>query len=251
LPGTFGFSPLSLCIGLVLLAALADLLDGWVARALHAESAFGCLFDSLADAIAFGVTPATVVLASLRLDINSPWVPPALAASMLFAICGVLRLVRFNVQKAAEETEAAKQQGMRHFTGLPIPAAALSLLSLEYFWQSSFLELLDPQLTSSPAAHAGVVGGAELLLGYLMVSRLKFPSAKLLHVRVRTFTLAMVSVAGSLSVLYGLLHSFELLALFLTWGYILLALGLGIARQIAGRRSATLQEFEPEEEEEI
>lgn len=251
LPGHFGVPPLPLCIGLVLLAALADLLDGMVARALHAETAFGCLFDSLADAVAFGVTPATVVLASLQPESGSLWRLWATAAAMLFAICGVLRLVRYNVQKAAEETAAEQQQGMRHFTGLPIPAAALALLSLEYFWQSSCLEIMAPQMAASNGAHIVLLGTAEILLSYFMVSRLKFPSAKLLNVRVKTFSLAVMSAIASLGLLYGLLHSIEIVALLLTWGYIILALVLGLARQIAGRRSATLQEFEPEEEEEI
>ncbi len=251
LPGHLGFAPLPLCIGLVLLAALADLLDGLVARALRAETAFGCLFDSLADAVAFGVTPATVVLASLQPAAGSNWRMVVIVAATLFAICGVLRLVRYNVQKAAEQTEADRLASMRHFTGLPIPAAALSLLSLEYFWQSSLFETVAPAASSSIEAHSIVVVVAEVLLSYFMVSRLKFPSAKLLHVRVRTFTLAAVSALCSLGLLYGLLHSFEVLAICLTWGYILLALGLALARQIAGRRCASLQEFEPDEEEEI
>ncbi len=251
LPGHFGVSPLPLCIGLVLLAALADLLDGLVARALRAETAFGCLFDSLADAIAFGVTPATVVLASLQPPNGTLGRMLAVAAAMLFAICGVLRLVRYNVQKASEQSEAERMQGMRHFTGLPIPAAALALLGLENFWQSSCLETLTPQLSASSEGHLLVIGVAEFLLSYLMVSRLKFPSAKLLHFRVKTFTLAALSAAASLALLVGLLQSVEVVLFALTWGYIILGLGLGLARQIAGRRSATLREFEPEEEEEI
>ncbi len=42
---------------LLLVAALADFIDGALARALHAESEFGFVFDSLSDAICFGVAP--------------------------------------------------------------------------------------------------------------------------------------------------------------------------------------------------
>src|SRR5436853_275090 len=57
--------------GILLLAALADLLDGAVARALKAESDFGGLFDSLADAISFGVAPAIIVIKTLSMPVGS------------------------------------------------------------------------------------------------------------------------------------------------------------------------------------
>src|SRR5688500_15807411 len=53
--------------GILLLSAFADLVDGAIARALKAESNFGGFFDSLADAITFGVGPAVIVLKSLSL----------------------------------------------------------------------------------------------------------------------------------------------------------------------------------------
>jgi CDP-diacylglycerol--serine O-phosphatidyltransferase len=51
--------------GILLLAAFADLLDGAIARAIKAESDFGGIFDSLADAISFGVAPSVIILKSL------------------------------------------------------------------------------------------------------------------------------------------------------------------------------------------
>ena len=50
---------------LLLLAAFADLLDGMVARAFRAESEFGFMFDSLADAVSFGVAPSVLMLKGL------------------------------------------------------------------------------------------------------------------------------------------------------------------------------------------
>src|ERR1041385_236670 len=46
---------------LILLAAVLDLLDGWIARMTRSESAFGAQYDSLADVIAFGVAPAILI----------------------------------------------------------------------------------------------------------------------------------------------------------------------------------------------
>ncbi|MFZ4099442.1 MAG: CDP-alcohol phosphatidyltransferase family protein [Chlamydiia bacterium] len=251
MPGDWGVSPLPLCLGLVLLAAFADLLDGMVARAIHAETEFGSLFDSLSDAITFGVTPATVILASLQPERGSWMAWMAGLGALLFAVCGVLRLVRFSIQHARARTEVEIQQGMKHFTGLPIPAAALALLSLEYFWQSSWLETALPSVTGAPSVHVGLLAGACFVLAYLMVSRIKFPSIKLLHFKVRSFTLAVGSAVASMALLFGLLHSLEWLAVFLTWGYVLLGCVLALLRWWAGPQSPALQEFEPEEEEEL
>src|SRR5438270_194223 len=51
--------------GILLLAAFADLVDGAVARVIKAESEFGGIFDTLADAISFGVAPSIIILKSL------------------------------------------------------------------------------------------------------------------------------------------------------------------------------------------
>ena len=50
-PGSGIYTVLNTSALLLLVAAFADLLDGAVARAFHAESEFGVMFDSLADAI--------------------------------------------------------------------------------------------------------------------------------------------------------------------------------------------------------
>ena len=50
-PGSGLFHVLNVSALLLLVAAFADLLDGAVARAIGAESEFGVIFDSLADAV--------------------------------------------------------------------------------------------------------------------------------------------------------------------------------------------------------
>lgn len=45
----------------ILIAALLDRLDGWVARLTGTSSDFGVQFDSLADVISFGMAPALLV----------------------------------------------------------------------------------------------------------------------------------------------------------------------------------------------
>lgn len=47
-------------------------------------------------------------------------------------------------------------------------------------------------------------------------------------------------------ILYGVLYFFAEILAFLAWSYIALALILSIIRLIAGKKSKTLEEFEPE-----
>lgn len=54
-PGAGNYHVLFVSILILLLAAVADFLDGAVARIFRAESEFGFVFDSLSDAISFGL----------------------------------------------------------------------------------------------------------------------------------------------------------------------------------------------------
>ena len=100
----------------ILAAAVCDGLDGSVARLTRTQSAFGVQLDSLCDMVSFGVAPAVVIYnfalhSSARLGF---------AACFIYAICGALRLARFNVQSSV-----GKASG--NFTGIPIPMAAMPL----------------------------------------------------------------------------------------------------------------------------
>ena len=74
-----------------LLAAFADLLDGAIARVIRAESEFGFVFDSLADAVSFGVAPSVLLLKSLSLEQGTGLSFFAVIGAMLYSICGILR----------------------------------------------------------------------------------------------------------------------------------------------------------------
>ena len=81
-------------MALIAAAAILDALDGRVARILGAQSALGAEIDSLADAVNFGVTPALVVYVTLL----SKW-PVGWAVVLLYMVCVVLRLARYNAQQ--------------------------------------------------------------------------------------------------------------------------------------------------------
>lgn len=98
----------------ILAAAVCDLLDGSVARLTRTQSNFGVQLDSLCDLVSFGVAPAFIAY-NFALNEMSRL---GFAASFIFAMCGALRLARFNVQSSV-----GKASG--NFAGIPIPMAAM------------------------------------------------------------------------------------------------------------------------------
>jgi CDP-diacylglycerol--serine O-phosphatidyltransferase len=243
-PGSGDYEVVRTSAILLLVAALADFIDGALARAIHAESEFGFVFDTLADAVSFGVAPSVLMLKTLTLEQGSFLSFFGATGAMVYSLCGVLRLVRFNV-KATEakgnlELQAAQK---KNFTGLPIPAAAAAAISANLFFLSP---ILNGWVDFSNHDRAIALSVIMIVLGYLMVCRLKFPSMKVLHLKIPSFHLAFLAVVVAVFVLYGILYFFaEILALF-AWSYIVLALILSIIRLIAGKKSKTLEDFEPE-----
>ncbi|MDD5285543.1 MAG: CDP-diacylglycerol--serine O-phosphatidyltransferase [Desulfuromonadaceae bacterium] len=141
----------------IFVAAICDGLDGKVARMTGTTSNFGVEFDSLADLVAFGVTPGLMMYAwALKPFGRLGWL-----AAFLFVVCGALRLARFNVQVNTVES--------KRFVGLPIPAAACMVASTvllfhDQGWPSSYKKL--------------AIIGLIYLLAFLMVSSLRYYSFK-------------------------------------------------------------------------
>jgi CDP-diacylglycerol--serine O-phosphatidyltransferase len=108
-------------VTLVLVAALADFLDGRVARKSARSSSLGADLDSLADLISFGVAPAILAFA---LGMNGAWDWVVLA---YFVCCGLSRLARYNVTASALSDDSGK---VLYFEGMPIPTSILLVLVL-------------------------------------------------------------------------------------------------------------------------
>lgn len=138
---------------MILGSTILDGMDGKVARRLDAASPFGKELDSLSDLVSFGVAPAILVYAlslkELNFSVAGFTVPIGLLIALGFALCGAVRLARFNVLNITE-----------YFVGVPITAAG-SLMAL--------LVLLADRLPSL------VLPIAMLVLAYLMVSNIKVP----------------------------------------------------------------------------
>lgn len=234
---------------MLLLAALADLIDGAVARALRAESPFGGYFDSLADAVNFAVAPSVIVLKSLSFAPGTEFSFLLTTAAMIYTVSGVLRLVRFNViaREATMSPELA-ESAKKHFTGLPIPAAAAAVVSLNLFLVSEEFKSL---FLLSEEARAWILFFAMVIIGYFMVSRWKFFSLKTFHLKVASFRMVFITVIIAILLFYGILNHFPVIFFAVSWGYVILAWILSILRIIAGRRTKALEDFEPEPDDEL
>ena len=154
----------------IVAAGVFDGLDGRVARAMNATSAFGKEYDSLADFLSFGIAPAVLIHQWALVPFNRVgW-----AGAFLYAVCGALRLARFNVQHHNQD----EQVSQRYFQGLPIPAAAGVVAAIVLFYHDLGLHSEESTVT----AELGLWRWLPLLLTYalgiLMVSSIRFRSMK-------------------------------------------------------------------------
>jgi CDP-diacylglycerol---serine O-phosphatidyltransferase len=108
-------------VWLIILAAFFDFLDGLVARFSKTYSRFGVELDSLTDLVSFGVAPA-VLLVSFSLISREPW---AWILGFVFLMAASFRLARFNLSATLEKKT--------NFMGLPVPSAAIVIISYILF----------------------------------------------------------------------------------------------------------------------
>jgi len=154
-------------------AIVLDLLDGRIARLTGTTSEFGAQYDSLSDAISFGVGPAMLAFGwALDTLPRVGWL-----AAFLYVVCGVLRLARFNVQRHVVDA--------RYFVGLPIPAAAGQVAALVYL----FPEPIEAR------GEALLALGVVVCLSFLMVSTLRYWSFKGIDLRRRRSYINVLGIA--------------------------------------------------------
>jgi CDP-diacylglycerol---serine O-phosphatidyltransferase len=164
---------------LIIAAAVLDFLDGKIARMTGTESDFGREFDSIADALTFGMAPALAAWAwGLRVYPRAGWLVP-----LFYTVCAAIRLARFNVQTAHVDG--------RSFIGLPSPAAAgtiasFLLVGVEPDWKPWFVRAMALLLIG---------------LGLLMVSTFRFWSMKKLDFRSPRSYRAALPIAAVIVVL--------------------------------------------------
>lgn len=166
------------CI-LLLLAAVADGADGYIAR-MFSGGELGENLDSLADAVSFGVAPALLIY--IKYGGGDPIVAVIPA---FYTVCGILRLARFN------SSIPFRKSG---FEGLPITAGCVMLVT--YLLLGDNFVRIDFLLAFT------------LALSLLMVSTVSYP--KIRNVKILVF---IASIFGITMLLY-FVHMIEYMRIF-------------------------------------
>lgn len=186
---------------LVILAALFDFLDGFLARAMNAYSELGKQLDSLADMVTFGVLPAFLVFKLIQLGGDFSYLP---FIAFIIAVQSALRLAKFNIDTRQSD----------RFIGLPTPANALFFAALPHL---AISQTWAAKITASPM---GLIA-LTLLFSWLLTAEipllaLKFKNFHLKENGLRYLTLVISGVSLILFGIGGIV--------FAILGYILLSL---------------------------
>jgi CDP-diacylglycerol--serine O-phosphatidyltransferase len=160
-----------------------DALDGTIARLTKTESGFGMQLDSLVDGITFGLAPGIMIYqwGFQGLDIQFGQI-----IGFIFLSAGVIRLARYNVY------HEAKAFPSNIFVGLPIPLAALAVLSVVLIVETPL------QQNNHPIWFAVFV----LVIAFLMVSNIKYRTLKKLKPRYNLWALFIMAAVIALSFKY-------------------------------------------------
>jgi CDP-diacylglycerol--serine O-phosphatidyltransferase len=206
-------------------AAGFDALDGRLARMGGRESLFGAEFDSLADVISFGMAPALLMIylilspttGSYEWFRNVGWF-----IGFIYLLCAAMRLARFNVITNPLLHPGTKDSS-KDFVGLPVPAAASTVAATVLF----ILKLGESDRSLN--AWALTLPPLMLLVAFLMMSTVRYPSGKKVDMqtqtRLRPF-IALLTLIG-LVVLYK-----EIAVLGICLGYVF----FGLVRYARHRR---------------
>ncbi len=172
LPTNFPYLPLQMLI----LGAIFDFLDGYIAKRSSIKSSLGVYSDSIGDVITFAILPGIMLLNSPLIGNNSAEFQSLLALIIagFYSFCAWARLVRF----------ASKPTAI-YFDGLPSPAAALLIGScalLARFSQIDFIFWSNGIPLSLIA----------IAIGILMILTIKYPTPK----RGKTPDMIAIGIAG-------------------------------------------------------
>ncbi|BBX18952.1 CDP-diacylglycerol--serine O-phosphatidyltransferase [Mycolicibacterium duvalii] len=170
-------------------AAILDALDGRTARALKATSRMGEEIDSLADAVNFGVAPAFIVYGTLLSTSRIGWI-----VVLLYAVCIVLRLARFNAMLDVDQPSYAS----KYFVGMPAPAGAIGAIGP----LAAKMQFGDGWWTSEPAVVIWMIGVSLLVVSTVPMRKIHTFSVPPNMVAP---LLALLAIAVAAAILYGYL----------------------------------------------
>ncbi|MBK7629719.1 MAG: CDP-diacylglycerol--serine O-phosphatidyltransferase [Ignavibacteriales bacterium] len=189
---------------LIIIAAIFDTLDGFMARLTKSSSELGVELDSLADVVSFGAAPSFLLYATYFFQFDTF----GILISSLPLIAGGFRLARFNVQLVGFNKS--------YFTGLPIPSSALTIVCfILSFYNNGFGE-----------TEKQFIIPMVLIVSFLMVSNIKYDT-------IPKFTMDAIKKNPLIYITY--LIALIVLILFTVKGLFFIfvfMIGFGIFRQI-------------------
>ena len=185
----------NLAVTLILLASILDALDGRIARLIKGTSDFGKELDSLTDFVSFGIAPVFILY---FWELNN-YGKLGWAICLIYSVCCVLRLARFNLTKIEDHDEWKNN----FFEGVPSPAGGLLILTPLIFELSALslnidVRSLTPFLT--------------VFIALLLVSKIPTPSLKKISISSKA-TILLLLVVGLIFIAL-LFYTFETLLLF-------------------------------------
>ncbi len=176
----------------ILGAVIFDFLDGLLARLSGRESLFGKEFDSIADIVSFGMAPALMVFFLILSPTEEYPFFRQLGGlvGFIYLLCGAVRLARYNVitHPLIDNKKGAADED---FQGLPVPAAAGMIASLVLVINSYNLKdgaIFLPILL--------------LLIAFLMVSNIRYPSFKTIDWNTQAKSRTFISFLCGLALIY-------------------------------------------------
>ncbi len=215
---------------LVILAGFLDGLDGKIARLSGATSKFGVELDSLADFLSFGIAPAVIIYVA-KLQTLGKW---GWLIGVVYIMAASYRLARYNLFATINEK--------KDFMGLPVPVAALSLVTYlifcDYLWgQIEYGQYLISMI---------------ILFSALMVSQVEYDSLPDRFNTVRNRIKIAIVVIAAIAVLANpQLLLFPTFALYVIFGlvraaykYLYLGVGMVKRRQLRSRKIKKTERFD-------
>ncbi len=211
----------------ITLAAILDALDGRIARLIKGTSDFGKELDSLTDFVSFGIAPAFIIYFwELNKYGKIGW-----AITLIYSVCCVLRLARFNLTKFKSE-ESWKQN---YFEGVPSPIGALLILS------PLVLELTEVNLIITKNYFVPLF---TLCIAILLIS--KVPTYSFKNIKIKPTLTVFILLGIGVSLVTLMFFTFETLLVFSL--FYILSIPLACVTYLNNKKSVQMDNSEDEHE---
>ena len=217
----------SMAVIFITLAAILDALDGRIARLIKGTTDFGKELDSLTDFVSFGIAPAFIIYFwELNKYGKLGW-----AITLIYSVCCVLRLARFNLTKFKPE-ETWKQN---YFEGVPSPIGALLILSPLVLELTEFNFLINNNY---------FVPLFTLVIAVLLIS--KIPTYSFKKIKIKPTLTVFILLGIGISLVTLMFFTFETLLIF-SFFYIL-SIPMACFTYLSNKKSFQIDNSEDEHE---